>query len=285
MLNTLLAILLFSSMLIVFKYMSRFSVNNLQAIVINYFVAGFCGLMAVEQHISLNQTLNADWLMHAATIGVCFITVFNALALGTQKVGLAVSTVANKMSLVVPILAGFIIYGETVEWLKMLAVMLAILGIYFSSTNNGKISFSRNYIPLILFIFLGQGFADVVFYDANLNEYSHSPHFFPVLFVTAGIIGMIAVFYTLFFKSKKFELKSVFWGVLLGIPNYGTLYYMNLALAEAEHRSNVFAMVSMGIIITSAVAGLILFNEKLSKTNWIGLLLAVLAIALLNLQF
>lgn len=265
--------------------MSRFSVNNLQAIVINYFVAGFCGIFAVEQHISIEQTLNADWLLHAATIGICFITVFNALALGTQKVGLAVSTVANKMSLVVPILAGFIIYGESVEWMKVLAVILAILGIYFSSTNNGRISFSRKYIPLILFIFLGQGFADVVFYDANLHEYSHNPHFFPVLFVTAGVIGMIAVLYTLFFKSKKFELKSILWGVMLGIPNYGTLYYMNLALAEADHRSNVFAMVSMGIIITSAVAGLILFNEKLSKTNWIGLLLAVLAIALLNLQF
>ena len=51
----------------------------------------------------------------------------------------------------------------------------------------------------------------------------------------------------------------------------------NSSLASAQ----IFPIVNMGIIILSSVGGVFLFKEKLTKSNWGGIGLAILAIALI----
>ena len=105
MTNIIFTILLFNILIIVFKMFERYKVDNLQGLIFNYITAGGCAYLFLEQDFSLDYILHSDWLYHAMIIGTLFIVVFNFYAFGTQKVGIAITTVANKMSLVIPVCA------------------------------------------------------------------------------------------------------------------------------------------------------------------------------------
>ena len=81
----------------------KYKVDNLQALIVNYLTAAGCSYLFLEQDYSLNHVLNSDWLYHSMIIGILFIIVFNFYAFGTQKVGIAITTLANKMSLIIPV--------------------------------------------------------------------------------------------------------------------------------------------------------------------------------------
>ncbi|MGN6494414.1 MAG: hypothetical protein ACTHLE_20650, partial [Agriterribacter sp.] len=52
-----------------------------------------------------------------------------------------------------------------------------------------------------------------------------------------------------------------------------------------DYSSNSSAIIpinNIGIVLTSAVVAWLLFKEKLSAINWMGILLAVIAIALIS---
>ena len=278
--NIIYTILLFNVLIIVFKMFEKYNVDNLQALIINYITAGVCSYLFLEQEISLDIVLNSDWLCHAIIIGTLFIIVFNFYAYGIQKVGISISTVTNKMSLIIPVCAALFLYPETESftYLKGIAFFLALLGIYLSSTIGGKLSFDKKYLWLILLVFIGQGLSDSIFNDFAQNFPNERGYlFFMVLFFMATVSGILILTGKSFNKKNSLQLKSVFWGIVFGVPNFFSLVFFLKALGNLES-SIVFPLVSMGVVVSSSLIGLFLFKEKLSKSNWIGILLSLCAI-------
>ena len=78
-------------------------------------------------------------------------------------------------------------------------------------------------------------------------------------------------------ERKPLKVKSVLWGVIFGIPNFFSLVFFLKALGSMSS-SEVFPLVSMGVVVSSSLIGLLLFKEKLSKSNWIGIILSICAI-------
>ena len=275
-------IILFNILIIIFKMFEKYSINNLQALICNYMTAGICSYFFLESDFSLEYILNSGWLFHAICIGTLFIIVFVFYGLGTQKVGISITTVANKMSLIIPVFAAIILYEDVFTHLKALAFFLALAGIYLSSTRSGKLGFDKKYLWLIILIFLGQGISDAIFNDfaqkfPNENGYL----FFMILFVVASVSGLlIYILESLNPKTKNsFQLKSIFWGIIFGFPNFFSLVFFLKALANPSLNSSVvFTLVSMGIVVSSSLLGVLLFNEKLDKSNWGGIVLCICAI-------
>ena len=280
MLNILYTILLFNVLIIVFKMFEKYNVDNLQALIVNYITAGVCSYFFLEQEFSLDIVLSSDWICHAIIIGTLFIIVFNSYAYGIQKVGISISTVANKMSLIIPVCAALILYPEknTFTILKGIAFFLAIIGIYLSSTKGGKLSFDKRYLWLIILVFAGQGISDSIFNDFAQKFPNEGGYlFFIVLFFMASISGVLMLAGKSFKKKNALQLKSVFWGIIFGVPNFFSLVFFLKALGNMES-SIVFPLVSMGVVVSSSLIGMFLFQEKLSKRNWIGILLSLCAI-------
>ena len=278
--NIIYTILLFNVLIIVFKMFEKYNVDNLQALIINYITAGVCSYLFLEQEISLDIVLNSDWIYHAIIIGTLFIIVFNFYAYGIQKVGISISTVTNKMSLIIPVCAALFLYPETESftYLKGIAFFLALLGIYLSSTNGGKLSFDKKYLWFILLVFIGQGLSDSIFNDFAQKFPNEGGYlFFMVLFFMATVSGILILTGKSFNKKNSLQLKSVFWGIVFGVPNFFSLDFFLKALGNMES-SIVFPLVSMGVVVSSSLIGLFLFKEKLSKQNWIGILLSLCAI-------
>jgi drug/metabolite transporter (DMT)-like permease len=283
MINIIYTILLFNILIIIFKMFEKYKIDSLQGLIFNYITAGFCSYLLLDSDFSLQYIINAKWLLHAIIIGVLFIVVFNFYGFGTQKVGISITTIANKMSLVIPVSTAIIFYDEKFTYLKGAAFLLALLGIYLSSTKKGKLSFNREYLWLIILVFIGQGICDSVFNDFAQKFPNEKGYlFFLTLFFIASISGIIIhTIKSIKQKNKNnyFQIESMFWGVVFGIPNFFSLVFFLEALATPNLDSSiVFTLVSIGIVISSSLIGIYLFNEKLSKTNWIGILLSICAI-------
>ena len=287
MIEITLTIVTFSLMLIIFKYFEIFKVNNLQAIIVNYITAGVLALVAdgsvLTNNFSITNLFQPTFIYYALIIGILFIITFNLIAFGTQKIGIAITTVSNKMSMIIPVLIGLFVFKEDKNFLKLIGIVLAILAIFFSCSKNGKLSFDKKYLPVIILVFIGQGIADSTLKWAQefaINA-SNNNVFFATTFFTAAFSGTL--FMMIQQRKITVTLRSLLWGVILGIPNYFTLYFFVEALsARVFESSQVFPIVNMGVIVLTAVMGIILFREHLSKSNWMGILLALIAISLIT---
>ena len=278
----------FSSMLVLFKYFGKYGVNNLQAIIVNYFTAGTLSLIVAYKNdikISLPDIIYSTYIIPSLIIGFLFIVTFNLLAFGTQKIGIAISTVANKMSMIIPVIIGISLFSEKLGMFKLIGIVLAISAIYMTSTKSGKLSFDKKFLPIILLIFFGQGMADGTLSWAqkfSIND-ENTPLFFASVFLIAGILGSVFLIYETIKNGFKLEFKNLIWGIGLGIPNYLTLHFFVRSLQSPIFESSqVFPIVNMGVIVLTALAGILLFREKLSFFNWGGILVAVLAISLIT---
>jgi len=281
-------VLLFNVLIVIFKFFEKFRVDNLQALIFNYFTAAVCGYLFSDKSLSFSTIINAQWIYHAMILGFLFIVIFNFYAFGTQKVGIAVSTVANKMSLIIPVSVVLIMDpGDHLTLLKTVGFVLALIGIYLASTNNGQLSFDKKYLWLILLIFIGQGISDSIFNDSkDYLKQGEDMQFFITLFTMAGLSGLLILAGKSVKSFPKLEAKNLIWGIIFGIPNFFSLFYFLEALKLFKITGNtsiVFPLVSMGVVISSAIIGIIFYKENLSKGNWLGILFALASIAVFSL--
>ncbi len=282
MINLILGIVFFNVILIIFKLFERFKVDNLQAIIVNYVVASSLGIFTSNISNPFNYIVNSDWIFYALIIGTLFIIVFNLLATGAQKVGMAISTVANKMSVVIPVIFAFIVFRDTVSTLKVTGILLAIIGVVLTSTSGQKLSFDKKYLWLIIIIFIGQGIADCIFNYAQhfVVEAGDAKIFIASMFMAACVTGLVMLVPKLINGTSKFQIKNIIWGIALGVPNFLTVYFFFQALeSNFLEASQVYPILNMGVIVLSALSGFILFKEKLSMSNWLGIAVSILAIA------
>lgn len=259
----------------------RYKVNSLQALTFNYITAGILSCLFLDSDLSIQYLLNVDWLMHAIAIGALFIVIFYLYGYGTQKAGIAITTVANKMSLIIPVSLAILLYEDALTYLKVLAFLLALFGIYLCSiTHSGQLIFKRKYLWLIILIFLGQGISDSIFNDFVQKFPDEKVYaFFMVLFFFAAITGVIIHVLKYTNRKKSIKLRDAFWGILFGVPNFFCLVFFLRALAMPNLDSSiVFTLTSIGIVVSSSLIGIFLFKEILSRYNWLGIILCVCAI-------
>ena len=288
MINLIITITTFSAMVMLFKYFDKIGVNNFTAITFNYFTAGILALFSyrVENSIiELKSNINLNLLICSLIVGVLFIMTFNLYAFTAQKIGITLSTIANKMSMIIPILIGLILFKEEVTLIKVIGIFLAIGAIIFSSKEDKKSKKLSQVNMLILsLLFIGQGLADGILNWAqkNILNSENMNLFFTLTFLSAGLAGGLYIFYKIKTSNFKMNKKSILWGIILGIPNYLTLLYFIKSLKNDLFSSyQVFPIVNIGVIVLCTILSVILFKEKVSFYKWIGVGFGILAISLI----
>lgn len=279
-----LSILSSSVLLVIFKYFQKFGVNTFQAITVNYVVAASLGYMMTPEHFSMVELTHKPWALSAVLIGSVFIGMFYIMALSSQKVGIAVSSVANKMSLVIPVVAGFILYNETMGALKITGIVLAVIAVVMVTFTKTKMEVESKYLVLPFIIFLGSGFLDTIFKYVQTTQLATGEIeiFSASLFLMSAIVGSSILITKRVLKGSVLETKSIIAGFALGVPNYFSIHFLLNALNLPNLESTVvFPINNTGIVLLSTLLAILLFHEKLSKLNWAGVALAVASISLI----
>ncbi len=266
----------------VFKLFNKYNINTLQAIVVNYITACICGSLLYEGQIRPSEIIQTDWFFAAIGLGFLFIAIFNVMALTAQKNGLSVASVASKMSVIIPVIFGIYVYNESIGSQKIIGIILALIAVYLTSVKqkDDAILTQSIYLPIILFF--GSGII-----DTSVNHFAPDdgiPIFSATIFGIAAIIGFVILGYRTIKHKEYFKLKSVPFGITLGIVNYCSIYFLLKALrVDGFESSSLFTINNVAIVAISTLIGLLLFKEKISSKNWIGILIALVSIILVTL--
>ncbi len=288
MIYLLLSILCSSAIFILFKGFERYKVNTFAAIVINYIIAGLTGFLVIGEKVSFDQIATASWTVNALFLGVVFISLFNIMAITAQKFGASVASIANKMALIIPVVFAIVYYGDSLSLLKVLGIVLALVGVYLSTLKATKektkgVEWKLLLIPLLLFI--GSGFIDTFL---KYNQHHHlegkpleAKLFSSITFFTAAAIGIVVLLSS---KSKrKMNRNTLIGGLVLGVINYGSIYFLIQIFDHSTLESSVvFPINNMGVVILTALSSFLIFREQFSVLNKIGVVLSLIAIALIS---
>jgi drug/metabolite transporter (DMT)-like permease len=282
------SIILTAWLTISFKIIERLGINNLQAIVYNYTVCVITGSI-VNGGFPVNRILmQQPWFSWALVMGLGFISLFNLAAFTVQKIGVAVTTVAYKLSLVIPFVFSIYLYHEKATALKIAGVALALVAVWFTTRPNNKekkgkhVSWLLWAMPLLLFV--GSGLLDTMIKyveQAFINPANQNTYLITA-FCVAAAVGMIILLFLFVTGRQQFSGKAVLAGIGIGVPNYFSIWCLLGALkGYANNSSAIIPINNMGIVLFTAMVAWLIFKEKLSATNWLGIVLSLGAIALI----
>ncbi len=267
-----------------FKFSERYHVKVFHIVVLNYFVAAAAGFALTDVKLKLTSLPEQPWIFMALLIGILFIIMFFLIGKASREVGVSITTVATKMSVVLPISFSIFYYMESLNWMKSIGIVLAIAAVVLTVTKKNNVQFSLRqfYFPALLF--LGTGVIDSLIKYAQ-QEYldkNSSSVFSGVLFSIAALSGIIASILKREKFSNFFESKTLLFGIALGAVNFGSLYFIIQALGSGVFDSSiVFGLNNVGVVLVSVVGAILLFREKLSWINWAGIATSILAIGVL----
>jgi len=294
MLLLLICILFNSYISIVFKLFAKYEVRVLQAIAINYFVCVLTASVVLGMPAVTIGALEKEWFIEAIVIGLAFIITFNLFAQTVQKFGVILGSIFQKMSLIAPTLAAILYYGESAGPIKVLGILLAIASIFVislsRSTDEKELDFDQAPQKMNPFIwllpigtFLGSCFIDVSLWFVNQTGLASSLDidFIATLFFFAGCFGALFILFDFIVNKITFRKKDIIAGVALGIPNYFSIWLLLKVLANGMEASVVFPINNVGILVITAILGMIFFGEKIKTQKTIGFLMAIAAIILI----
>ncbi len=286
MIYLLLSIAASTCIFIIFKLFDKYNINTLQAIVINYLTACLFGLWIYDSPIKIDDIIASKWLLGAIGLGFLFIAIFNVMALTAQRNGLSVASVASKMSVIIPVIFGIYVYHEGVGLQKITGIVLALLSVYLTSTkpNSPKKASKGLWLPILLFFGSGVIDTSIKYVETTYLPDNGIPIFSATIFGFAFILGSLALIAKAIKKPMGFPLKTVAGGGILGIVNYGSIFYLLKAL-DHDHleSSTLFTVNNVAIVMISTLLGLLIFKEQISKTNWLGIALAIISIVIVTL--
>jgi len=275
------ASILSSSMIyVVFRISKNYHCRLTALITYNYLAATLLGVFLFKPYQS--ETLNSvtGWLPYGIALGLLFILMFFLIGRSAQKAGITVTTLANKLSLVFPVLFSLIYYNEDITTIKYIGLGTATLAVLMAVYKKDLRRTNVLYIILPLLIFFGSGVVDslVKFVQAEKITSTETSAYTTVVFLVAFVAGTLLLLFNRPF-SWRIHTPTLLLGTLLGIVNFGSLYFIIMALNHTGLKSAlVFAMNNMSVVALSALFGALLFREKLNKINFAGIVLAIISL-------
>ena len=287
------SIVLSSWLTLSFKICERYGISIFQAIVFNYFTCVITGSIVNGSFPFTHENLHSNWMIWALGMGALFVIIFNMIGFTAQKVGIAVASVANKSSLVIPFIFSIYLYKEKVNGWGITGILLALLGVVltcYPAETNPSSELKTHKRWLLIFpsaLFIGSGVLDTLikYVQFNfLNTVTENP-FLITSFATAFMIGSLILIVQLFLRGTRIQFKAILAGITIGVPNYFSIWCLVKFLKISPWQSSASIPVNnMGIVLFSSVMAWLIFKERLSKVNLTGILMSIIAIYLIAFE-
>lgn len=280
---------------ILFKIFHIKGIDSGQAIFFNYLTAFILGILfSLHGELAVNP-LKAHWLVPVLILGFIFMAGMILLSDSTRRVGVAISTVCSRASMVIPIIVSYMAIEGSAKprWLPICIVLVAMtLTVWTGTPDDGRrYSFRDILAPIIVFITFGASNAllKVIQYrvtvtgtSTGMSEQAINSE---LSLVTASVFftAMLLCSYAFFQKGPDgkrtpLSVKNIIGGMSLGLVNYFCTYTLMLSMKSIDS-SILFPIHNIGIVAIGAFVGLWAFHEKMRPHQVLGMVLAAVSIA------
>lgn len=284
MIPLLLSIVSSSLIFVIFKLFKRYNIDTFQAIVVNYFTAFSIGFGLYGHTWTSANLEQLQWVPYAVLCAICFISLFLIMGKSSQLNGVASTSIAVKMSMAISLIFMIFFYNESVNTLKIIGIILAFIGVYLITAKSKSTPSTTNATWMLAVLFLGSGFLDFLLNFIQNSQLGHlsTALFSAIGFGMAGTIGIVILTIKLIRGTTVIRGRNILAGIILGIPNYFSIYLLLLSYSSTGWPdSTVLAITNVSVVLCSALIGFIAFRENTSTAKLIGLISAILAIAVL----
>ena len=266
---------------VLLKVLRQKNIDIRQTIVAGYPVAFLLTWFLLTPDVSGVNALGGAWGIIIA-LGILLPAVFIILGRAIESVGMVATDAAQRLSLIIPIVAAFLLFGEVLTSTRIFGLLLGFLalGALIYRPQQGQISRQAKHTPLWLFgVWAGYGIIDILF-----KQVAKQGTAFPLtLFVSFGLAGLLLFMYLLITRVR-WQGDALAGGLLLGALNMGNIYaYVRAHQLLSESPSIVFTGMNVGVIAVATLIGVGVFKESLNRINVLGLLLAICCVAVLFL--
>ncbi len=185
-------------------------------------------------------------------------------------------------SMIIPALSGVFLYGEKLSVMKVLsmALLISFIALGAKSGENGK-KVNLKWIIACVVSFFAQGAIGVM---QKIHQSSvHKDELFPFLACSFAVSFIYSAFAAKKGETQKFDKATVIFALVCGVCTF-TMNYLNLKLSGIIPSQIFFPVVNGGPVILTSLCSVIIFKEKLTVRQTVGMvggLLSLIGVCLL----
>ncbi|WP_049621698.1 membrane protein [Frateuria defendens] len=267
---------------VLLKLARRSGLDVGQMVAWNYLLAGALVLLTMQPALAPLHQRGAPWPALAG-LGVLLPIIFLALGASVRHAGIVRSDVAQRLSLLLSLLAAFVLFGQALTTTKAAGIALglaALAALVWRNTPEARAEGAAAWLyPLA--VFAGFGAIDILFKQVAAAGVPLGTSLL-AMFALSLVVAFALLSVRVARGLARLDLRSLGAGLLLGLFNFGNiLFYLRAHRALPHDPALVFASMNLGVVALGTVVGVLGFRERLSGINVAGLALAVVAIGLL----
>lgn len=253
--------------------------HNLGMLTMNYIVCallsglfgGFAGAFDLG-----NSRIGATLAMGTVN-GVLYLSGFVLMQMNIRKNGVVLSSIFQKLGLLVTLVISVVFYREIPTFLQSGGFVLAIFAIILMNYQKGAANVGSR--AGLIGMLLCCGMADAmskIFTESGVAALEGK-----FLFYTFAV-AMLLCFVSMVVNGQKIGAMEAVFGTMIAIPNFFSSKFL-LGALESLSAVIVYPVFSVGSILAVTLAGVLVFRERLSKGQWVGIAAILVALVLLNI--
>ncbi|MBV7484050.1 EamA/RhaT family transporter [Bordetella sp. BOR01] len=267
------------SVAVLLKLARRYGIDVRQAIAANYAVTAALSWLMLRPSAAQLESASQAWGLLLA-LGVLLPCGFMAMAQSVRHAGIVRSDAAQRLSLFLPLLAAFLLFGEAITLRKAGAIALAFTALFCVLRRREPADAQGAGESAWLWplgVWVAYGVVDILFKQVAKAGAAFSG----ALLIAFALAGVFMAGYLLT-RRIAWQPRHLLAGVVLGVANFGNIVtYIRAHQALPDNPALVFSTMNMGVIALGTMVGALAFREPLSHVNLLGLVLAVAAILLM----
>jgi len=251
-----------------------------QMVTWNYLVAASLTALLLQPPLASLQHGHAPWLP-LLVLAVVLPGLFLILGRAVAQAGIVRSDVAQRLSLLLSLLAAFTLFGEQATPWRLTGLGIGLLAVLAITARSGSATQAPGAWRWLLAVWVGFAIVDILLKKVAL---SGTPSMAALLlsFSLAFVLMLVLQLWRHASGRSRLALRNLAGGALLGLLNFGNiLFYVRAHQHLSDSPATVFAGMNIGVVVFGAVVGVLVFKEPTSRWNRLGLALAVVAIGLI----
>ena len=217
--------------------------------------------------------------------GILWPLTFFLLMFGIRKFGLSLTGTIARLALVVPVIVALIFFGEKLTRNIGIGLLIALIAFFLLNPPSHKDARSLNLSTILFFPLLAIFFGSTYTWVNVFNKLGAADERFLFIVLVFTFAGLFSWIYVLASK-KPLDRESLSRGFILGLPNYFSTFFLMASLKSqyfTDKSAVVYALYAVMGVILAFAGGVIIWREKVSKWNFLGVAFAIIAIILLDL--
>ena len=253
---------------------------RLPVALVNYCVA-FVGALVVWA-LSGSLGFPLPVVLTGVFAGVTWVVSLIAIMYAVKLIGVAISSAVTRVAIIVPIILSLSVWGEEPTVLIISGISLAIFAVVVMSWGSARApnGIGRANTLCIIGLLCASGLAQLA--SKLFAQYCASPYkasWSVVLFASAIVTTLVWMAIARVGVSRA-DLR---FGAFVGVPNLLSALFLVAALTQLP-AIIVFPTTSAGGMVLLALAGVIMFKERMSRATTLGIVMAVLAVVMVNIR-